>query len=739
MIPTSSSATTNGCDNISSNCVVWQGPDISCIDLCSGDTISEVTSKLGSKVCQIITDGVSANPSLTGLDLTCLNIQGQTPTTLVPVLQAMVTQICLNNSQSNDPISDQVQKNLPIMTLPACLQYNDASGNPVTELRLDLFATLLAQKICANLSSINTINTTLTSYGTRIADLEACVLPCSGAVVEAKIVPTCVSNIGVQTNVSVVVSALELAFCATSTALGTVVQMNSTIAQTSVQSSDPSRANAATAYGAITGWNASPSTFAQSMQNAWVIIDDLYAAVGNIQTNCCPSGCDAITFGYTTTSIIGSNGLISAINFNFTTSSIPSGFNDCSGSSVIKITDTNGVVLQATQSVSLLQNNANGYNFTIPSTFNSANPMSVLIDFCVTDGVDTCEERQGSTVPGKVPIVVPVPSSITQTGVTVTFPNLIGTTAVYQIDILDSSDVVAETYTQNSPGSTVSHAFTALTANTNYDIKVTTTFKGGSQVSPEVAFTTLAASAPCSNGMDVALIIDYTGSMGTEIDAIKTDMASLISTIDTSSGSNNYRIGIVTADEGNGTAAVPAYNTCTDYTNLPAAQRIINTGTGHRQFITAWEMFSDNNGTTATSQINKLNKGVDGTCINLGTGDGSPEPTDMALGQVIESSAFLGAFRASVAKYVIIITDAAPGGSDDVFDATDVARLASLTTTANNSGIKVFVLGPGVNITYGSGSSLSYPWRDIATNTGGNWNVSESPSTIQSEITSGCS
>ena len=142
MIPTSSSATTNGCDNISSNCVVWQGPDISCIDLCSGDTISEVTSKLGSKVCQIITDGVSANPSLTGLDLTCLNIQGQTPTTLVPVLQAMVTQICLNNSQSNDPISDQVQKNLPIMTLPACLQYNDASGNPVTELRLDLFATL---------------------------------------------------------------------------------------------------------------------------------------------------------------------------------------------------------------------------------------------------------------------------------------------------------------------------------------------------------------------------------------------------------------------------------------------------------------------------------------------------------------------------------------------------------------------------------------------------------------------
>ena len=52
MIPTNSSITTNGCDNISSNCVIWQGPDIACIDLCSGDTISEVTKKIADKVAK---------------------------------------------------------------------------------------------------------------------------------------------------------------------------------------------------------------------------------------------------------------------------------------------------------------------------------------------------------------------------------------------------------------------------------------------------------------------------------------------------------------------------------------------------------------------------------------------------------------------------------------------------------------------------------------------------------------
>jgi len=207
MIPTNSSGTTNGCDNISSNCVVWQGPDITCIDLCSGDTISEVTAKIATKVCNLITSGVISNPSLTGLDLTCLNISGVTPTEIVPVLQAMVVQICTNST------SVQPTSSLPIMTLPACLQYNDVNGNPVTELRLDLFASLIANQVCTNLSSINLINSTVTSYSSRLDVLEACVLPCSGAVVEAQIVPTCVSNIGVQTNVSVVLSALEIAYC----------------------------------------------------------------------------------------------------------------------------------------------------------------------------------------------------------------------------------------------------------------------------------------------------------------------------------------------------------------------------------------------------------------------------------------------------------------------------------------------------------------------------------------------
>ena len=38
------------CSPISSNCVIWQGPDISCINICKGDTVSDVVAALTSSV-----------------------------------------------------------------------------------------------------------------------------------------------------------------------------------------------------------------------------------------------------------------------------------------------------------------------------------------------------------------------------------------------------------------------------------------------------------------------------------------------------------------------------------------------------------------------------------------------------------------------------------------------------------------------------------------------------------------
>lgn len=745
MIPTNSSGTTNGCDNISSNCVVWQGPDITCIDLCTGDTITDVTHKLATKVCKLITDGVTANPSLAGLDLTCLKIPGITPTELVPVLQAMVVQICANtgtgqvpNSSSNLSPSAQVQADLPIMTLPACLQYNDASGNPVTTLRLDLFATLISQQVCTNLASIQVINTTLTSYSSRLDILEACVLPCSSAVVEKQVVPTCIINVGVLTDVSVLLLALEVRFCALETAVGLPAAINLAIGQTTITSSTLSLSGNKPAYGAILGWNSTVTSLAQSVQNSWIVMDDLYAAVANIQTNCCPSGCEGITYGFTTTEIFASSGLISSINFNFQNSSIPNDFNDASGFSVIKVTDVAGVVAQSTVSVSTLQNSVGGIDLSV-ATLNTAQSMTAQVQYGFTNGVDTCDSIQSSTIKG----VVPCPSTINVSGVTATaatvsFSQLLGSTAVYVIDILGAGNVIEATYTQNNPTGTVSHNFTGLTPNTPYNVRVTTTFGGASEICALVPFGTTASSVACTSGMDVAFVLDYTSANSVTVTALQNGVASMVNTIDAQSGTNIYRMALVTSDQT--VATTPAYNGCADYSGLPTAQRLNLIGsTGSYQVATAWEMFQNDNGATFTSQLAKLNGGVDGTCINMGTGIGSTtSPTDYVSGLVTGGSALAGAFRSGVAKYVVITTDRLPGGTSQAFDINTWTGIQQTIANANNLGIKYIVVGSGVDLSGTINGLQIYPWRALATQTSGGYNNLASAANINSLLVSTC-
>ena len=203
MIPTQSSSDTNGCNNISSNCVIWQGPDIACIDLCTGDTVSEVVAKLAEKLCDIIS-GVQSEPDLSGFDLKCALPSGTAPSTLKDNLQAIVDYICALPSGGSGGSTT-----LPNINLCTNLEYEDpATGATVTSLPLDQYALLVGNRVCSILDSITTINNSLTALGDRITILENCVLPCSsGSVNEAQIISQCVVPGGQLTNVSVVLLA----------------------------------------------------------------------------------------------------------------------------------------------------------------------------------------------------------------------------------------------------------------------------------------------------------------------------------------------------------------------------------------------------------------------------------------------------------------------------------------------------------------------------------------------------
>ncbi|SDX60158.1 hypothetical protein SAMN05444411_10724 [Lutibacter oricola] len=208
----------------------------------------------------------------------------------------------------------------------------------------------------------------------------------------------------------------------------------------------------------------------------------------------------------------------------------------------------------------------------------------------------------------------------------------------------------------------------------------------------------------CSEGMDVAFLIDYTGSMGGAIDDIKSSVSSIATTIVTQSG-GNYRLALSIFDE-TPKGSSPTYLGQTDYVSLPAAQKtIISTGASTDQYLTMMETFSLANQTTFGTQLAKLNGPM-----ALGSGSGFAEPGGLLFDEILNNN-FAGAWRSGITKLAIIITDAPAGGDDDINNATDDTYLAGLAATANTLGVQCILVT--------SLATSNYQVQLVDNNTGG--------------------
>jgi hypothetical protein len=90
-LPIQPTNTQAGCNPVSSNCVIWQGPDIPCITLCRGDSISDVTYKVAIEICTLAEQLSLTNP---GFDLTCFSPICPKPENIHDLIQFILDQLC---------------------------------------------------------------------------------------------------------------------------------------------------------------------------------------------------------------------------------------------------------------------------------------------------------------------------------------------------------------------------------------------------------------------------------------------------------------------------------------------------------------------------------------------------------------------------------------------------------------------------------------------------------------------
>lgn len=78
----------SNCTKTSSNCIVWDGPDIPCLSLCKGTPVTAVLYQLAMKYCDVLA------PLSEAYDLKCLTNYVGDPTSLPDVVQGLIDKIC---------------------------------------------------------------------------------------------------------------------------------------------------------------------------------------------------------------------------------------------------------------------------------------------------------------------------------------------------------------------------------------------------------------------------------------------------------------------------------------------------------------------------------------------------------------------------------------------------------------------------------------------------------------------
>lgn len=443
------------CNPISSNCVIWQGPDVECIGLCKGDTVSDVVAKLATELCKLLEE-----LKISTFDLSCLGTPGCPPASFHDLIQLIIDKIC---EQNDIPTTDSNVCPPCVVPVASCLQYVDpATGDTVVQTLLVNYVQLIANRLCALVEQIETV----ANAGARTSGSTTVV---NNVVDIPTVVPQCVLTPGVPTDINLVVSALESQFCNLLGAVGSPTNIYNVLTRECTDLGNQEKLYGSGIMSSIPGWIIGERTLADNLNNMWLTICDIRAKVIDIALNCCPGCCDGIEVTMTA-SLFSTTTLRIYLN-----GTITPGFVECnSNGTAFTITDGLGASITINIPVSTFINNPSGYPVNITTTpLNPAGNFTINAVLCMTpeDATSGCSECQSILSytlinNASCPPVQIIPSL---TNIAYTFQHL-GSTATYTAELWNSAInvlIASQTIPVVAP-QTVSGLFSGLTAGTTY-------------------------------------------------------------------------------------------------------------------------------------------------------------------------------------------------------------------------------------------------------------------------------
>lgn len=321
----------NKCLNpVTTKCVTWDGPEITCLDgtvICKGQVIENTIYLLASKLCQIY-EAIG----IEGINSCINNIQDGTSvtvgssSTLQQVFSAIITKVCSLNARVEtleNTDCPEIRAVVPVCmtsdpTLNAIIVGLQGWNSATSTLPIEVYATFLAQVICSILIDITSIQSKASQIEKEIASLwdtlNNCTNNCS-----LLVQPTCTNNFTLNPNnepvfVGDAYTYLETEFCQLQSAIGTTDDITDAVLKQCPNLNDQDRLSAGGVMSSIGGWINAPVTLADSINNMWLTVCDMRAAVQQVLDGCCFSLCSYLQLGYDV--IWDATGQIITISFN---------------------------------------------------------------------------------------------------------------------------------------------------------------------------------------------------------------------------------------------------------------------------------------------------------------------------------------------------------------------------------------------------------------------------------------
>jgi len=264
------------CSPISSNCVIWQGPDIPCIKLCTGDTVSNVIHELATELCNIM-DLLDVN----GYDLSCFDLASCKPQNIQELIQFLIGRICTIETEQAAEVAAAIAGGVvksasadTLVTVAPCFVVGTTTVMTIAE-----YAQAMGTKICSIITQIDTINLQINDLDIRVTTLENTPVifpPTPSIVIDCNIGVLISGNSYTIDNVlDELINNATNGYCAYMSVLGTPANITSSFTPACVFgapiTTDPN-------------WSPVPVDLSETLTNIWIAICSIYSSITPLTT-----------------------------------------------------------------------------------------------------------------------------------------------------------------------------------------------------------------------------------------------------------------------------------------------------------------------------------------------------------------------------------------------------------------------------------------------------------------------